>query len=157
MCDGGVGGGGEGVVWDCFFERVVDALAVIVDGGGGGGDGVWIGFFVVDCCKGFGLVGQGAGGGVVGAHPVGGVGSALGFDDDVGALADAECDHVGGVGFDGDEVVGHDGHGVAVDGEALETFSAGVDESQAMLLAGGKFEFGDTGVRCASCALRDGQ
>lgn len=126
---GRVGGGGEGEERRGAGEGVVAAFAVVVGRGAGGGDGARVGFFVVDCCEGVGLFGQGAGGAVVGAHPDRGVGGAGGFDDDVCSLADAQGDHVGGVGFYRDEVVGYDGHLQAIDGEALKAFGAGVDES----------------------------
>lgn len=57
-----------------------------------------------------------------------------------------ESDHVGGIWFDRNEVISHDGHGVTVNGESLNAFGTSVDQSKAVLLSGGEFEFGDSGI-----------
>lgn len=57
-----------------------------------------------------------------------------------------ESDHVGGIGFNRNEVVGHHGHRVAVNGESLNAFCTGVDQSEAVSFSRGELEFGDSGV-----------
>lgn len=53
---------------------------------------------------------------------------------------------MGGVRLDGDEVVGDDGHVVAVNGEALDTFGASVDQAETMNLASGELELGHASI-----------
>lgn len=57
-----------------------------------------------------------------------------------------ESDHVRIIWFDRNKVIGHDGHGVAVDGKPLNAFCASVDQSETVLLSRGELEFGDSGV-----------
>jgi len=95
---------------------------------------------VIDRCQGLLLFRCRASGAEVGAHPVGTCRLAGGFHQDVGALTDAENHHLGFIWDDGDEVIGDDRHGVAVDGEELCALSAGIDESQSMHFSGLKAE-----------------
>lgn len=57
-----------------------------------------------------------------------------------------ESDHFSGIWFDGNKVIGHDGHGVAVDAETLNTFRTSIDQSKAVLFPRREFEFGNSGV-----------
>ena len=157
--DGRLGVRGDPVVRHGRGQRVVGA---VVDGGVGDrrlgrGDYGGVGVLVVDCCYGFGgdaveEVAASHEGAFAerGAHPdcVGGL--AGGFDDDVASLADAEGHYVDLVGDDRDEVIGDDGHGVVVDAELLHALGTGVDQADAVGLAGLELELGDTGVGRAS-------
>lgn len=107
-----------------------------------------VGAVVVYRRVGVALAGEAAGLGYVAAHPVG-VGRRVGGDEDVCPLADAQRHHLGVVGLHGHKVVGDDGHGVPVDGEALQRLAARVDEAQAVRLAARKLEACDAGVAVA--------
>ena len=72
--------------------------------------------------------------------------SRVGGDENIGALTDRERDGCNVVRLDGDEIVCNDGHGMSVDGEALDAVGAGVDEPQPVRLSGLELELGDTCV-----------
>ena len=127
--DSRVGRSGEGKVRSGGGKGVVGTFAIIVRGGRGGGGFGGVGLLIVDGGESVGLFGQITGGAEIGTHPDGGIRRAGGGDEDVGSLAHPKSDDVGGVGNNGDEVVGNDGHVQAVDCETLETFGASVDKS----------------------------
>ena len=102
-----------------------------------------------------GLVGEITVGTKIRAHPVGRVGFPDTVDDDVASLADAEGDDVGSIRFDWHEIIGDDGHVMAVDGEALDTFGTAVDQPEAVLLSGVELELGDASVGRAGLAAGD--
>lgn len=124
----------------------VSARCLGVGGGNRVGCCGGVSFGVVDCCQRLLLVRCRADSAEVGAHPVGTCRLAGSFYQDIGALTDAENHHLGLVRDHGDEVVGNDRHGVAVDGEELRAFGAGVDKAKVMHLSGLKAEFRDCGV-----------
>ncbi len=66
-----------------------------------------------------GLVSERAGMAKVSAHPERRVRWVVGGHDHICTLPDSEGDHIGVVRLNWDEVVGHNGHVVAVDAEAL--------------------------------------
>ena len=70
-------------------------------------------------------------------------------------MTDPEGHDVGHVRLDGHEVVGDDGHVVAVDREALDPLGAAVDQPQAVLLPGVELELGEARVRRAGLAVGD--
>lgn len=76
-----------------------------------------------------GLVGSIAALAEVGAHPEGRVGRVVSGHDHIGTLSDPEGDYIGGVWLHRYEVVGHDGHVVAVNSKALYALSAAIDQS----------------------------
>lgn len=101
---------------------------------------------VVDSGNGVGLVGSRARGDV-GSHPeCRGRSTSIGSDKDVGALSYTEGHDLGGVGSHGDKIIGNHRQVVAVNGEALHTLGAGVDQAKSMRLARGELELGDASV-----------
>lgn len=106
----------------------IAALAVVVGSCCCSGGFCRVGVFVVDGSQSVGLIGQIAIRAEIGTHPVYGRGCSDGLHDDIAALTDTKRHDVGGVRLDGHKIVGNDCHVVAVDSEALNTFSAGVDK-----------------------------
>lgn len=96
-----------------------------------------------------GLIGKIASRAEVGTHPEGRVGWVSGVHDHVGTLTNAECDNIRRVWPNWDKVVCHHCHIMTVDGEALNTLRAAIDESQTMFLARGEFELSETSIRRA--------
>lgn len=135
-----VGDGGD--VADVDGEVGHEALEGLVAARGArgdGGDGRWIGgapgVVAHDAGDVVGIEVGGAGRDPAGAQPVV-AGAGGGLDDEVDALAHGDGDAVGGVGDDGDEVGADDGQVVAVDGELEVAIGGGIDEADAVLLAG---------------------
>jgi len=85
----------------------------------------------------------------IGAHPVGRALSTDTLNDNIGTLTDTKSDDVGGVGNNGDEIVGNDSELMSIDRELLYTLSGGVDEAEEMLLARLELELGETSVGSA--------
>ena len=83
------------------------------------------------------------------AHPEGRVGCASSRHDDITALTNTESDHVGSVWHDRHKIVGKNGHIVAINGEILNAFSAGIDKPKSVRLARMELELGKTGIRRA--------
>lgn len=83
------------------------------------------------------------------SHPdrLGGVITAL--DNDLSALTNAKGDHVRLVRLNSDEVVGDDGHVVAIDGEEQDGLGAVVDQTEKVLLASLELEGRKTSVGSA--------
>ena len=106
----------------------ISALAVVVRGCCCSGFCVRVSVFVVDGRQSMRLIGKIAIGAEIGAHPVGGRRRSHGLHNDIATLTDAEGHDIGSVRLDRHKVVGNDCHIVAVDGEALNTLSAAVDE-----------------------------
>ena len=69
-------------------------------------------------------------------------------DGDVQPLADGEEDAVGGIGVDGDQVIGDDGHGVVDERDLEVVLDRRVDEAEAVALARGER---DVGVLAGAC------
>lgn len=80
------------------------------------------------------------------SHPICLVCIAVGFHDHVSSLPDTECHNLGLIRLDGHEVIRHDSHLVSINTEFLDTFRAGIDQSQSMLLAGCELEFRKSSV-----------
>lgn len=116
----------------------------------GVGNGVGVGVFVVygcDCVGRDAVVESTAVGAELGTHPVCVAGLTSRFHDDIGTLTNTQSDDIGLKWFDWDEILGDDGELVTIDAELLDTFGASVYQAEQVLLAGLKFELGDTGVR----------
>ena len=143
---------GEGEKGNGFVEEVVSTARII--------DRRWVrgrrlgcvGAFVEDGRQGYPLIigAQGAGAADFRSHKNRGAGWQFRLHNDVGPLSNAKSDKLGGVGVDGDEIIGHDNHGVIVDGKSHYGFGGRIDEPEAMSSPWGETEFGDPSVGGAS-------
>ena len=147
---------GFGQEWNGLGEGVVGTDGLVVVGCGRGGCFARVGLFVVDGCESMWLVCERAWEiGDVGSHEDGIGGIAVGGDENVCSLGDSERDDVGLVGYDGHKVVRNHGHGMIVNGEFLNTFTTGIDQSKTMGFAGLEPEFRDACIRGACGTARD--
>ena len=79
-------------------------------------------------------------------HPEGRVGCASSRHDDITTLTNSESDHVGSVGHNRHKIVGKNGHIMAINGEILDAFSAGIDKPKSVRLARMELKLGKTGI-----------
>lgn len=89
-------------------------------------------------------------GALVKSHPDSLVGVVTTLNDDLSTLADSQSDHVSLVRLNGDEVIGDDGHVVAIDTEEEDSFGTVVDQTEQVLLASLELESGKVAVGGAS-------
>ena len=106
----------------------IAAFAIVVRCSRRRGLGVCVCGLVVDGGQSIRLISQVTVGAQIGTHPVGRAGFPNAGDNHIGTLTDPEGHDVGDIWLDGHEIVCDDGHVVAVDRKALDTFGTAVDK-----------------------------
>ena len=112
--------------------------------------GICICGLIVDGGQSVGLVCQITVGAKIRSHPVSRAGLSDTGDDNITALTNPERNNVGSIRLNRDEIVCNNGHIVAINSKALDSFGTAVDEPESVLLSRVEFELGETCVRRAS-------